>query len=112
LAWQAPIEGTPWSAISADDRLFVVTREGRIACFGTGEGAARSIDERTPAVSSTQDRWSVRTKQLLSATDQPSGYALVLGAGTGRLAEELVRQSDLNVVVIEADASRIPPLSR
>src|SRR6185503_3938131 len=35
-AWRIEIEGTPASILAADDRLFVVTREGMIHCFGAG----------------------------------------------------------------------------
>ncbi|HXG10454.1 MAG TPA: PQQ-binding-like beta-propeller repeat protein, partial [Gemmataceae bacterium] len=34
VSWRAAIDGTPASLLAADDRLFVVTREGRIYCFG------------------------------------------------------------------------------
>ncbi|MFP4250026.1 MAG: PQQ-binding-like beta-propeller repeat protein, partial [Armatimonadota bacterium] len=34
VSWQARIDGTPWSMISADDRLFVVNEEGAVFCFG------------------------------------------------------------------------------
>ncbi|MCK5801729.1 MAG: PQQ-binding-like beta-propeller repeat protein [Lentisphaeria bacterium] len=110
LTWKAKIAGTPWTAISADGRLFVVTREGRISCFGSARGTARVIDEASPVASTAQDEWETRTKRLLKASGDPSGYCLVLGAGTGRLAEELVRQSSLNVIVLESDASKISPL--
>ena len=112
LTWQAEIEGTPWTAISADGRLFVVTRAGRISCFGSGRGMARAADEASSVAASAQDDWSSRTRRLLEASGGAAGYCLVLGAGTGRLAEELVRQTSLDVIVLESDVSRIVPLRR
>ena len=40
------------------------------------------------------------------------GYALVLGGGEGRLAYELAKQSDLQVIVAEPDAERAEALRR
>ena len=110
LAWQVEIEGTPWSAIAADGRLFVVTREGTIACFGSGEATARVLDETGKPGPAVQDDWAARTSRLLEASGKPAGYCLVLGAGTGRLAEELVRQSNLNVTVLEPEPGKIASL--
>jgi hypothetical protein len=38
IAWQQPMEGTAAELLAADGRLFVVTREGHIACFGSARG--------------------------------------------------------------------------
>jgi outer membrane protein assembly factor BamB len=47
-AWRLEVPGTPGSLIAADDRLFVVTREARLLCYGTGD-AAPKIYEWKPA---------------------------------------------------------------
>lgn len=49
-------------------------------------------------------------QDMLAAADVQRGYALVLGGVDGSLALELVRQSDLKVVVLESDASRVAKL--
>jgi len=45
--------------------------------------------------------------QILELADARAGYALVMGGVDGSLALELVRQSDLQVVVLEQDADRV-----
>ncbi|HXX92938.1 MAG TPA: PQQ-binding-like beta-propeller repeat protein, partial [Planctomycetota bacterium] len=39
---QIRLEGTPATLLAADDRLFVVTREGKIACYGQDQRAPQS----------------------------------------------------------------------
>jgi 16S rRNA A1518/A1519 N6-dimethyltransferase RsmA/KsgA/DIM1 with predicted DNA glycosylase/AP lyase activity len=41
--------------------------------------------------------------ELLKPVDLRAGHALVLGSGSGRLIEELARQSELHIVVLEQD---------
>lgn len=36
VSWKYEIEGTPAAMLAAEKRLFVVTREGRLYCFGSG----------------------------------------------------------------------------
>jgi outer membrane protein assembly factor BamB len=36
--WRTEVEGTPATLVAADDRLFVVTREGVLAAYGAGTG--------------------------------------------------------------------------
>ena len=52
-------------------------------------------------------RLSAAVDQILELADARAGYCLVLGAVDGSLALELVRKSDLQVVVLEQDAGRV-----
>lgn len=45
-------------------------------------------------------------KQILSKNEFDHGYALVLGSAGGRLAYELARQTELQVVVVEPDVAK------
>ena len=101
------LEGTPARLIAADDRLFVVTEEGRISCFGPGTQGVVAHDLKAPPPPAP-DSWTERAKALLDASGIREGYALVYGAG--RLAVELARQSDLRVIVLEDDPAKAAPL--
>ena len=50
---------------------------------------------------------SAAADQILELADARAGYCLVLGGVDGSLALELVRKSDLQVVVLEQDAARV-----
>ncbi len=45
-------------------------------------------------------------KRIITESGISQGYALVLGSAEGRLAYELARQTDLQVVVVEPDAEK------
>jgi len=97
IAWQASIEGTPATMLAADGKLFVVTREGRLLCFGPAQ-ATPSRHKAPPAPD--------------PAADAANGYALVWGIGTGRLAERLARESGMHVIVVDPDAGKVDAFRR
>ena len=105
VVWRSDIDGEPWSMIAADDRLFVVTREGKLYCFGESETEPR-LHRLRPDRPSAPDRWTKTARQILDTTGQTEGYCVVRGVGTGRLAEELARQSSLHVIATDSDEAK------
>jgi WD40 repeat protein len=106
VSWQAKIEGTPAHLVAADDRLFAVTLEGRIYCFGEAQLAAK-VHKHAPASLEANSPVADKAQQILEATAIRDGYCFVCGVGDGKLASELVRQSRLHVIGIDTDAERI-----
>ncbi len=110
VSWRAEVRGTPHRMLAADGKLFVVTREGSIHAFGSRKPAevvtyAKPSDPRPKA-----DQWTKKAARILGATDTENGYIVMLGIGTGRLAEEFVRQSRCDVIAVEADAAKVAAL--
>ena len=108
--WQTTLDGTPNRLLAADGRLFVVTREGRICAFGSEKPADVVVHAKPTADAPQADAWTDKAAQILEATGTTEGYALVLGLDSGRLVEELVRQSDLYVIAVDPDADKIAKL--
>ena len=54
-----------------------------------------------------RDRWTTRAAEILKQTGVRDGYCVVLGVGSGRLIEELVRQSALRVIALEPDTAKV-----
>ncbi len=102
IRWQTTLDGTPHRLLVANDRLFVVTREGQIYAYGDEEPSAELVHVRRLA-----PPWRDETTGILKATGQMEGYALVLGLESGSLVEELVRQSNLYVIAIDSDADKV-----
>ncbi|NQT39330.1 MAG: PQQ-binding-like beta-propeller repeat protein, partial [Planctomycetes bacterium] len=107
VVWRAEIEGTPQRMLAADQKLFIVTAEGSILAFATPQpgGATTHTVSATPA--SAADPWTEKATAVLEATGVRDGYALVLGIDRGRLIEELVRQSNLYVIAVDDDPSKV-----
>jgi outer membrane protein assembly factor BamB len=111
LSWKAKIKGTPHSMLAADERLFVTTREGRLYAFGASTGAEAPKTFALPTPQPAQrDEASELASQMLETTNVRDGYALVLGIDDGRLVEELLEHSELQVIAVAADADRVQAL--
>ena len=107
VAWQNRVDGTVWEMIAADDRLFVITKEGAIHCFGPQRvEPVRHPYEPAPLPDNT-DHWPERARALIERTDSHQGYAVLFGLGTGRLLEELLAQSELHVIAVDPDEDRV-----
>jgi len=112
VGWQAPIEGTPQTMLAADGKLFVVTREGRIYALGKEKQAEPPVHALPGVAAAEADDWTRRAGDLIELSGTRNGYALVLGLDSGRLAEELARQSRCHVIVVDADGPRIDDFRR
>jgi len=109
--WNETIAGHPTTMLAADDKLFVVTEEGCLYCFGeAGTGTAAPSGPAALIDWPPEDEWTIEAEAILAETGVTRGYCLVLGLGTGRLAEELVRQSDLCVVGLDPSSSTVETL--
>ena len=106
------VEGPIHTMLAADGKLFVVTRAGRLYCFGPKAVAAKSYPVETQPLPRPSDAWTSRTAAILKLTGNDEGYALLWGGGTGRLAAALASQSKLQLVAIEPDARKVDGLRR
>lgn len=110
--WQQEVPGKAVGLAVADGRLFVSTDKGHICCFG-GEKRPEPLWVKTPFVSfpypADKDAvfYESAAKQILQQSSVEKGYCLVLDCGIGRLAFELARQTDLQIVGIEKDAEKL-----
>ena len=106
ISWKTRVNGTVESVIAADGRLFVSTREGAIHCFGSGGDSAHSMSDSV-ATEKTEDAWTAVARDILKESGVNEGYCMALGLGSGRLVDEIVRQSNLHVIVFEGDANKV-----
>lgn len=100
------VEGEIHTMLAADGKLFVVTVDGRLYCFGAGPKSGLPTSATAPSADPRQDAWQDQVQRLRTATSVRQGYALALGVGSGRLITELARQTDLHIVALEPDPNR------
>jgi len=108
--WQHQFGETPSSMLAADGKLFVVTKEGGIHCFGAGDCEATRHALAPAPLPERDDKWSKTAAEILEQTGVKEGYCLVLGLDRGRLVEELLRQSKLRVIAVDADPGKVDAL--
>jgi len=112
VVWRAEFEGTPHRMLAADEKLFIVTAEGRILAFAASEAGEVTDHVAADAAPPAADAWTTKASAVLESTGVRDGYALVLGIDQGRLAEELARQSSLHVIAVDEDADKVAALRR
>jgi outer membrane protein assembly factor BamB len=104
--WTADISGIPSRMIAADGKLFVTTRDGRIHCFGAEAADAPPSHVKKQAKLEATDLAN-RVAGWLSKNEDLGGYCLVVGAGSDAIIHELVRQSEMHVVVLDPSESQV-----
>jgi len=114
VSWQTAIDGTPHRMLVGDGRLFVVTLEGAILCFGSGDTPVitHSRPRDQPSAATPDSVESGRASEILRRAAVRDGYGVVLGPTDGGLVRELVRRSALRWIVLEPDAQRVAAARR
>jgi outer membrane protein assembly factor BamB len=112
VSWQGKVEGDVWNMLAADGKLLVVTLQGSLYCFGAKriEPERHALETRPLSVGSR--RWRRKTRRILETTQVSDGYCLLLGLGTGELLYQLLLQSELYIVALDPDASKVAAMRR
>jgi outer membrane protein assembly factor BamB len=110
--WKADIDGDVHHLLAADNRLFAVTLDAKLYCFGPKETKAVHYPLTMQPLAKKQDAWTHKAKQILMQPGTKAGCCVALGVGTGRLIEELLLQSQLQIFVIDPDAGKVEKFRR
>lgn len=110
--WTGKVNGNASGLAVSDGRLFVSTDKGTIHCFG--EKALAEAKEVKLAVApqpypedELTSLYAAAAESIVKATGVTKGYCLVLGCGTGRLALQLARRTDLRIIGIDPDEQKV-----
>ncbi len=112
LGWHADVDGKVVRLAAAAERLFAVTQEGRIYCFGPAPRETVSYPWTVPVALRTPGEFAQKAAQILEATGVQAGYCVAWGAGNGKLLSALARQSKLRIIAVEPNASKVENLRR
>ena len=107
VAWEHGLDGTPSTMLAADGKLFVVTKEGDIYCFGSKPDKCETHPVDAKPLPKASDRWTQTAADILERAGVSEGYCLVLGLGTGRLLQEVLQQSKLRVIAVDPDPAEV-----
>jgi outer membrane protein assembly factor BamB len=108
--WSAEIAGSPVAMLAGDDKLFVVTQDSRVYCFGGGDAELKRHDlpqTRTPTLARSDF-----ARAILADGNAAPGYAIVHGIGSGKLIAEIVSASELQIIAIDSDEAKVDRLRR
>jgi len=111
VTWQADVEGTPAGLLAADGRLFAVTLEGTLYCFGPDK-VEPTIHPEEPVAAPPEGEIPAMVAQMLETSSVPKGYCLAFGLDKGELVEAIARHSDLQVIAVDTDPNKVAALRR
>ncbi len=109
VSWSHEISGTPATMLVSNERLFVVTEEGEIHCFGSERGIPGTYREAKPRSIVTN---SVDLSALVGAAEKTNGYCLYVGVENEAVLEALVDLTDFHIFVIDDDPKLVDRLRR
>ena len=110
ISWIKTIPDTPKSMLAADNKLFIATEKGTIYCFGAKAGKAKTHKLARKKITKIEDTWTKKAADILKLAKIADGYAVILGLDSGRLVEELVAQSALKIIGVDADREKVNAL--
>ncbi len=108
--WKAGVDGEVVTMLAADDRLFALTDAGTLYCFGA-EKLAEVTTHKLPAQVADGSAEATMT-ELLRREGAGEGFALVVGIGADGVIDELLRDTDLHIVALDADMAKVAALRK
>ncbi|QDU94660.1 outer membrane protein assembly factor BamB family protein [Lignipirellula cremea] len=115
-SWSASLDAPVETMIAADDRLYVVAGS-RLYCYGAGDADATTAAVSAEAGSqpdvidaSLTAAAGEQVAQILAAVPGQQGWAVLLGADNPALVEELVKQTEYSLLVVDSDADQVAAL--
>jgi len=112
IVWRGRIAGTARRVVAADDKLFVVTVEGRIYCFGERRFWPKSYRFSPEQAQYPSSEGPAMAREILERTRVTEGYCLVWGIGSDGFLEELAARSELHLIAVDPDAERVAAARR
>jgi len=110
--WRHDVDGLAVGLAAARGTLVVSTDKGQVYCFGEGAAAApKSFGDQLVAdpypTDALTETYRAAARKIIEDTGVRKGRCLVLDCGEGRLAYELARQSELQIIGLEEDAVKL-----
>ncbi|MFB0525390.1 MAG: PQQ-binding-like beta-propeller repeat protein, partial [Phycisphaerae bacterium] len=110
--WKEDVSGRAVGLAAARGRLIVSTDKGPIHCFGkedvpTPKEIKMAINPSPYRKDKHTALYESAAEQIINQTSANKGYCLVLDCGRGRLAFELAKRTQLQIIGIENDQKQL-----
>ncbi len=112
VVWREKVSGHVWNMLAGAGKLFVVTEEGQLYCFGAAKTNPKRYPSEAPKPPAGSRSARRRIQQVLAQAPEAQGYCLWLGTRNRGLLRELLRQSSLHVIVLDPEAAKVASLRR
>ncbi|MEX0819415.1 MAG: PQQ-binding-like beta-propeller repeat protein, partial [Pirellulaceae bacterium] len=104
----AGVDGEASSLLTADGKLFAVTLDGRIHCFGSKSTSEPNLypQEESPPTKDASPL-TAGVEPIVKLAEGHHGYAILRGAESFESLMQLVTHTELKLIVIEQDEERV-----
>lgn len=103
IAWSHKVDGEVKRLIAAQDRLFAVTLDGRILCYGAEEIADPPVHTEKPSAKPVDQETERFAKEMLESLADRSGYAIVYDVKNDDWLEAVARNSEFSIIALTGD---------
>jgi outer membrane protein assembly factor BamB len=112
ISWQYNIGEKVWNMLAADRKLFVITEKGSIYCFAEERVWPNLYHINRRELPKAGTRRQKKARRILLKNPGSGGYCLWLGIRDRKLLKEILRQSDMNIIVVESEVDKVASLRR
>ena len=112
VIWEKDVEGEIWSMFGGDGKLFAVTLDGKIYCFGTPDGNQAIYHRYSPEIPETDTEKKELAFSIIENSGINDGYVLICGETDNGLILELIKNSSLHFVVVEPNGRKRQQMRR
>ncbi len=111
VTWTLPIKGDVRRLLAANGKLIAVTLDGRVQVYGTGKKTelADAPVETLPAPAADAVKLA---RTLLDHVQDPGAHCLMFGADNEGLMNALLRDSQMQITVVDPDTEKVEALRR
>jgi len=103
------VDGNTVGLAVSDERLIVSTDRGLIYCFGENRKTPAANTKKIEMIeaSETAIDYVSAAKEIIRKSGITNGFCVDLGGGTGELALELAKQTQLQIYIVEPDEKNV-----
>ena len=107
---KAKIKGTPWSMIATGKKLFIITTQGVLYCFGEEKISPKNYS-LNKKITTEKDLSNTPLKgtigKIIKLLPDKSGYCVTIGIKSEQWINTLLNKTNMQILVIEANKAKI-----
>ncbi len=106
ISWEYKTEGIIWTMLAGNNKLFVVTTDGKVYCFGSKKSASPRYYSYSPLAKKPGKKSSALANSMLQHAGAAGGYGLIYGESNTDLIKALTQNSSMHLIISGSDPEK------